>query len=244
MIAKGVQKRAFVAALRPTARDVDHLGKVIQPPPPDLGAALDLFESVAREASAAGAKQSSARAASAGVQAIIEVARQLVKLRADALAGLRAAHQRIWDAYRGRIGLTAATFATPTGPAWQPVMDRERSLPHVEIILARSASEAARATGARDDVAPGERRTREVVAVLTSAASTMTVSRDDAHVSLAVLLDWAEANAVEGGAVRATCDFLASLKVRPQDITVKGFGQLGDEYIGDQQELGRCPVPC
>jgi hypothetical protein len=237
VVAKGVQKRAFVAALRPMDRDVDLLRKTLQPTPADAKAALDLFESVAREVSAAGAKQSTARAAAVGVPALVDVARRLVRIRAETIAALRAAHQRIWDAYRGRIGLSATAVATPTGPGWQPVMDRARSLPHVESIIARSSSEPPGASGAREEVAPGERRTREVVAVLASSAIATATSHDESHVTLAVLLDWADANAVEVGAVRATRDFLSSLKVRAQDVTVKTFGTLGDEYIGDQEEL-------
>ncbi len=237
VIAKGVQKRAFVAALRPTQHEVDVLRKTSRATPPEVEVALDVFESVAREASAAGAKRSTASAAMATVAALVMVARGLVKMRVDANAALRAAHIRIWDAYRRGLATLSAPASSTAGTGWQPVMDRARSLPHVESILGRSTIEAARAATAREEVSPGERRTREVVAVLAPSAAVAADVRDEGHVNLAVLLDWAEPRGVEAASVRATRDFLALVKVRPQDLTVKTFGTLADEYGADQLEL-------
>lgn len=65
----------------------------------------------------------------------------------------------------------------------------------------------------------------------------MVAARDDVPVTLASLLDWAQAHNVEPAAVNATRDFLALVNVRSKDLTIGTFETLGDGYIEDQEEL-------
>ncbi len=236
-IARGIQKRAFVISLRPTRHEIQFLRRKLQPAPADVALALDVFEAVVDETSAAGAKRSTAKAATADVNALVSVGRNLTKLRADTIASLRAAQGRIWNAYRKQAASPPAPPSVPpSGTGWQPVPASAGTAPHVESIFRRTTTEPAAARTDRARVVAGERIVREVAAVLAPTA-VVTVKRDEEYVSLAVLLDWAAAHDVESAAAQATRDFLSFLNVDPRALTLATFGSLSDGYFDQLGEL-------